>query len=343
MLIRGAISGAVHFAGGVVLGALGVIAAAAVANRGRDMMGGMREGDPENEGYGGAAENPYRHATDAPPASREGDGFKIAMRGLDGGRLNIAACSLGGARACLEQARDYMRERRQFALDFFERMQARVAEAGPPALGSDAASEDARSAAAAAQSLDDLRQALERFEGCPLKFTATNLVFADGNPEARIMLVGEAPGADEDRQGLPFVGRAGQLLDRMLAAIELDRNQVYITNILNWRPPGNRQPNAGEIAVSLPFIERHIALKQPDYLILSGGSSAKTLLGKTAGVLKLRGHWFSYQNPEMATPVPALVTLHPAYLLRQPAAKRQAWRDLLSFKTAFEAGEDPTV
>jgi DNA polymerase len=202
----------------------------------------------------------------------------------------------------------------------------------------------ARELAARATTLDALRAALETYDGCALKQTATNLVFADGTPEARVMIVGEAPGADEDRQGKPFVGVSGQLLDRMLSWIGFSRAEnVYISNVLFWRPPGNRTPTAAEVAACLPFVERHIALKQPDYLILSGGSSAKTLLGKTEGVLKLRGRWFSYQNPEMPTPIPALVTLHPAYLLRQPAAKRQAWRDLLSFKTAFDAGADPTV
>ncbi len=202
----------------------------------------------------------------------------------------------------------------------------------------------ARDLAAQATTLEALRDALAEYDGCALKQTATNLVFADGNPEARVMIVGEAPGADEDRQGKPFVGVSGQLLDRMLSWIGFSRaDNVYISNVLFWRPPGNRTPTPAEVAACLPFVERHIALKQPDYLILSGGSSAKTLLSKTEGVLKLRGRWFSYQNPEMGTPVPALVTLHPAYLLRQPAAKRQAWRDLLSFKTAFDAGTDPTV
>ncbi|MBK1670743.1 hypothetical protein CKO28_22240 [Rhodovibrio sodomensis] len=202
----------------------------------------------------------------------------------------------------------------------------------------------ARKLAAQATTLGALRDALASYDGCALKQTATNLVFADGAPEARVMIVGEAPGADEDRQGKPFVGVSGQLLDRMLSWIGFSRaDNVYISNVLFWRPPGNRTPTAAEVAACLPFVERHIALKQPDYLILSGGSSAKTLLGKTEGVLKLRGRWFSYQNPEMPTPVPALVTLHPAYLLRQPAAKRQAWRDLLSFKTAFDAGTDPTI
>ena len=198
--------------------------------------------------------------------------------------------------------------------------------------------------AAQASDLQQLEAALADYDGCPLKATATNLVFADGAADARVMIVGEAPGADEDRQGKPFVGVSGQLLDRMLACIGFSReHNVYISNVLFWRPPGNRTPTPAEVASCLPFLERHIALKEPDYLILSGGSSAKTLLGTTEGVLKLRGRWFAYQNPEMPAPVPALVTLHPAYLLRQPAAKRQAWRDLLSFKTVFEADRDPTV
>jgi len=208
----------------------------------------------------------------------------------------------------------------------------------------EAALHHARTLASQADTLAALRAALDRFDGCPLKATATNLVFADGNPEARVMIVGEAPGADEDREGLPFVGTSGRLLDRMLCWIGLSREtSVYITNVLFWRPPGNRTPTAAERAACLPFVERHIALKRPDYLIFCGGSAAKTLLGRGEGVLKLRGRWFAYQNPEMATPVPALVTLHPAYLLRQPAQKRLAWRDLLAFKTAMDAGRDPTA
>lgn len=211
-------------------------------------------------------------------------------------------------------------------------------------LGASETRQEALKLAKGAQTLDELREALASFEGLAIKKTATNTVFADGHPDAPVMLVGEAPGADEDRQGKPFVGVSGQLLDRMLSWIGFSRAEnVYISNVLFWRPPGNRTPTPAEVASCLPFVERHIALKAPDYLILSGGSAAKTLLGKTEGVLKLRGRWFAYQNPEMAAPVPALVTLHPAYLLRQPAAKRLAWRDLLSFKTAFDAGRDPTV
>ena len=217
-------------------------------------------------------------------------------------------------------------------------------EAAPAELrsGSDAVA-TARRLAAGARNVDELREALAGFDGCPLKQTATKLVFADGNPQARYMIVGEAPGPQEDRQGIPFVGPSGKLLDAMLAAIGLDRETAYITNMLFWRPPGNRTPTAAEIATCLPFTERHIELVAPDYLMLVGGSSAKSLLGRSEGVLKLRGRWFHYQSPEMPRPIPALATLHPAYLLRQPAQKRLAWRDFLSFRAAFTSGGDPAA
>ena len=206
----------------------------------------------------------------------------------------------------------------------------------------EAALRHARALAAEARDLAALHAALASFEGCALKATATNLVFADGAPQARVMLVGEAPGADEDRQGRPFVGTSGQLLDRMLGWIGLSRAEsVYITNILFWRPPGNRTPTAAEKAACLPFVERHIALVRPEVLVLAGGSSAKTLLGRDEGVLRLRGRWFDYHNPDLSAPIPALVTLHPAYLLRQPAQKRHAWRDLLALKVALDTGQPP--
>jgi len=214
----------------------------------------------------------------------------------------------------------------------------------PDADAADAETGGARALAAQARTLDELEAALGRFDGCALKQTATTTVFADGARAARVMIVGEAPGADEDRQGKPFVGRAGQLLDRMLTAIGLSRDDsAYIANILFWRPPGNRAPTQAEKAACLPFVERHIALKAPDYLVLLGGPSAKTLLGRSEGVLKLRGRWFPYSSPELAAPIPALVTLHPAFLLRQPKQKRQAWRDLLALKVALETGTDPTA
>lgn len=187
-----------------------------------------------------------------------------------------------------------------------------------------------------AQNLADLRTALEAFEGCGLKQTAMNLVFADGNPEADIMLVGEAPGADEDRQGRPFVGVSGQLLDRMLAAIGLSRENVYISNVLFWRPPGNRSPTDAEIAACLPFAERHIALVKPKIVVPLGGIAAKTLLRTNMGITRLRGRWTSYRPAPEAEEIRCLPIFHPAYLLRQPAAKRQAWQDLIALKQEIE-------
>jgi DNA polymerase len=193
----------------------------------------------------------------------------------------------------------------------------------------------AREIAARCNTLDELRQALAGFEGCPLRYTAKNLVFADGNPQARIMLIGEAPGRDEDLQGLPFVGRAGQLLDRMLAAIGLDRTSVYIINTLPWRPPGNRTPTLAEHAVCMPFVERHVELVNPDILVLLGGVAAKQMLGTDTGIMRLRGKWTNVKVG--GRDVPALPTLHPAYLLRQPAQKQLAWRDLLSLKARLQS------
>ncbi|WP_193367379.1 uracil-DNA glycosylase [Pelagibius marinus] len=206
----------------------------------------------------------------------------------------------------------------------------------PSLTSASEAQASAQRLAATAKTIEEIRRALEDFEGCPLKATATNLCMFDGNPEARIMIIGEAPGAQEDRQGKPFVGPAGQLLDRMLATIGLDRTKVYITNLLYWRPPGNRNPTPAEIASCLPFLERQIEVLQPRLLLLVGGMSAKTLLHRTEGILKLRGRWADYHHPRLEQPIPALPTLHPAYLLRQPAQKREAWRDLLSFAEAME-------
>jgi DNA polymerase len=199
-----------------------------------------------------------------------------------------------------------------------------------------AAAQTATATAQSAATLEDLRTALAGFEGCALKATATNLVFADGNPKARIMFVGEAPGADEDRLGKPFVGVSGQLLDRMLACIGLDRGSVYIANILPWRPPGNRSPTAAEIAICLPFIERQIELVDPQILVLLGGTAAKTLLATSDGIVRTRGKWLSYASPGLPRPVAALATYHPAYLLRSPAQKRDSWRDLLMIKNKLK-------
>ena len=192
----------------------------------------------------------------------------------------------------------------------------------------------ARSAAASAQSLDELRTALAAFEGCGLRLTATQLVFADGNPEGRVMMVGEAPGRDEDIRGLPFVGRSGQLLDRMLAAIGLDRTTVYIANVVPWRPPGNRTPTPQETAACRPFIHRQIELADPDFLICLGAPAAAELMANREGILKFRGRWHEYDTGRRK--IRAMATLHPAYLLRQPLEKRLAWRDFLALKAALD-------
>ncbi len=179
-----------------------------------------------------------------------------------------------------------------------------------------------------AQTLDDLRSAMESFELCPLKATASNLVFGDGNPNAAIMFVGEAPGADEDRQGLPFVGVSGQLLDRMIASIGLNRENAYITNMLPWRPPGNRKPTPAETIMCMPFIRRHITLVAPQVLVCVGGTSAQNLLAIKEGITRSRGQWFDYDDNGRT--IPTMAMFHPAYLLRSPALKRDAWSDLLA-------------
>ena len=191
-----------------------------------------------------------------------------------------------------------------------------------------AAPSASREIAAACQTLDELKAALEAFDGCELKRFAKHTVFADGNPQAPIMFIGEAPGRDEDEQGLPFVGRAGKLLDRMLAAADLDRSKVYITNVINWRPPQNREPTPEEAAACLPFLRRHIELAAPRILVMLGAVAARHVLGVTEGIMRLRGNWQVYQTGNRAIPV--MPTLHPAYLLRQPSYKRLAWRDMLA-------------
>lgn len=196
-----------------------------------------------------------------------------------------------------------------------------------------ALAESARAAAAGANSLDELRDILGRFEGVEtLRARATNMVFADGNPAASVMLVGEAPGADEDRVGKPFVGVSGQLLDRMLGSIGLDRTTFYITNVCFWRPPGNRKPTEAELVAQAPFVQRHIELVNPKVLVLVGAASAHALLSTNDGITRLRGRWFDYQSAGLAHPIPTLPIFHPAYLLRQPAQKRETWADLLKLK-----------
>ena len=200
--------------------------------------------------------------------------------------------------------------------------------------------QSARDLAARADTVDALRDAMASFTGCNLRLTAKNLVFADGSAQAEIMAIGEAPGAEEDRQGLPFVGRSGHLLDKMLEAIGLSRQSVYITNVIAWRPPGNRTPTPAETEICRPFIERHIELVAPKTLLLLGGASAKTLLNTQTGILRLRGNWTSYRPKdarEDAGAIDALPMLHPAYLLRQPAQKALAWRDLLTLRQRLDS------
>jgi DNA polymerase len=186
----------------------------------------------------------------------------------------------------------------------------------------------AREAAAGAADLEALAAAIAAFDGCPLKAGARQAVFARGRPDAPVLVIGEGPGAEEDLQGLPFVGRAGQLLDRMLAAAGL-AERALITNTVFWRPPGNRTPTPDEQAVCEPFVVRAIELVQPRVLLLVGAASAKFLLRRTEGVLQLRGRWFEWRSPDGVLEIPALPTLHPAFLLRQPAAKKKSWEDLL--------------
>ncbi len=209
---------------------------------------------------------------------------------------------------------------------------------------------DARKLANACQSLDELIAALETFEACPLSRTATNLCFIDGNRDAKILMIGEAPGRDEDLQGKPFVGRSGQLLDKMLNAIDLSRhngepeNSVLISNTVFWRPPGNRKPTEAETLMCLPFVNKLIELTDPKMIICLGATPTQRLTGETKGITRLRGRWFSFNsliNPSQTgskrPPVPLLATLHPSYLLRQPAQKRLAWRDFIALKLKLKS------
>ena len=197
----------------------------------------------------------------------------------------------------------------------------------------------ARAAAKSAESLDALRALLNEFEGCMLRTTATQLVFADGNPKGRLMFVGEAPGRDEDIAGLPFVGRSGKLLDLMMQAIGLDRTQVYIANIVPWRPPGNRTPTPHESAICLPFIHRQIELADPDILVCLGQPSTQTLLGTKEGITRTRGRWFKFHTGSRE--IRAMATYHPAFLLRSPLQKRLAWRDFLALRKALSSEPPP--
>ncbi len=191
--------------------------------------------------------------------------------------------------------------------------------------------------AQAATTLDDLREAMRNFNGCALSTTATQMVFADGNPDSGLMLIGEAPGAEEDRIGKPFVGPSGVFLDRMLASVGLDRDKFLITNLVPWRPPGNRNPTESEIQICLPFLLRHIALVKPKRLVLIGGIAAQAVLGSKTGITRLRGTWAEVAIPGLEKPIPALCMLHPAYLLRNIGAKKDAWKDIVALRRHLDS------
>jgi uracil-DNA glycosylase family 4 len=191
--------------------------------------------------------------------------------------------------------------------------------------------------AAEAATLEQLEQAVRNFEGCAIKRTATHTVFADGNRQAKLMLIGEAPGAQEDAQGIPFCGPSGHLLDKMLAAIGYDRTSAYITNTVFWRPPGNRQPSVEELAICRPFVEKHIALIDPKLLVLVGGTAAKSILATDQGITRLRGKPYLYKSDINQKEYPVAIIYHPSYLLRQPAQKRATWLDLRAIRTQLAA------
>jgi uracil-DNA glycosylase family 4 len=202
---------------------------------------------------------------------------------------------------------------------------------------------DAHRLAAAANTLDELKAAIATFEGCPLRYEgAKQVVFGRGNPNAPVVIIGEAPGADEDVQGFPFVGRAGKLLDRMLAAAGLT-DKVFITNTVYWRPPGNRTPSLQEQATCAPFLERTLAIIRPQILMCAGAASAKSVLKRTEGILAMRGNWFEWRAEEGGLSLPVLPTLHPAFLLRQPQAKKKAWADLLSLTERLDQPPAPLL
>ncbi|MGC1235775.1 MAG: uracil-DNA glycosylase [Xanthobacteraceae bacterium] len=250
---------------------------------------------------------------------------------------DTAAARLGGTASAPPEGKPARRLRSEPPLPISSSQAApqRPGLAAAPA-SPDAAVMAAREAVKNATTLDELRALLADFEGCALRATAMQLVFADGNPQSRVMLVGEAPGYDEDIVGRPFVGRSGKLLDRMMAAIGLDRTSSYIANVVPWRPPGNRTPTPQETAICLPFIRRQIELADPDILVCLGGPAMQTLLGIKEGITRSRGRWFPYDTGRRE--IRALATFHPAFLLRSPLQKRFAWRDFLALKKALAGG-----
>jgi uracil-DNA glycosylase len=257
-----------------------------------------------------------------------------ADAGADEALVEAPVDRFADGRKAAEEAKRKVQNRTAAAL---ERSAAPSRPEPTVAVPDEAQAARARELAAKAASLEELRSILSDFDGCNLRLTAKNLVFADGNPEADLMLVGEAPGRDEDLEGLPFVGRSGRLLDRMLAAIGRDRQSAYISNIIPWRPPGNRDPSALETEICRPFIERQIELVAPRVLVTLGNPSTKLLLGAQQGIMRMRGKWQAYATPSGAE-IAAMPTLHPAYLLRNPAHKKLAWQDFLEIGARLASG-----
>jgi uracil-DNA glycosylase family 4 len=250
---------------------------------------------------------------------------------------DVAAALSGAGRSAAAEDKAARRLRSESPQPIASSQAAPQRPAGAAApVSPDAAVMAAREAAKTATTLEELRALLADFEGCALRVTATQLVFADGNPQSRVMFVGEAPGYDEDIVGRPFVGRSGKLLDRMMAAIGLDRTCSYIANVVPWRPPGNRTPTPQETAICLPFIRRQIELADPDILVCLGGPAMQTLLGVKDGITRSRGRWFPYDTGRRE--IRALATFHPAFLLRSPLQKRFAWRDFLALKKTLAGG-----
>jgi uracil-DNA glycosylase len=249
---------------------------------------------------------------------------------------DVAAARSGAGASAAAEDKTARRLRGEAPLPIASSQAAPQRPAAAAPVSPDAAVMAAREAAKTATTLEELRALLADFEGCALRATATQLVFADGNPQSRVMFVGEAPGYDEDIVGRPFVGRSGKLLDRMMAAIGLDRTASYIANVVPWRPPGNRTPTPQETAVCLPFIRRQIELADPDILVCLGGPAMQTLLGVKDGITRSRGRWFPYDTGQRE--IRALATFHPAFLLRSPLQKRFAWRDFLALKKMLAGG-----
>jgi uracil-DNA glycosylase len=258
-----------------------------------------------------------------------------AAAGVDAALGEVAVDRLAPAQASAAEVTTAARQTTSSPPPLRPEPSQRAPDFAPAPASPDIAVMAARETARNAATLDDLRDLLTKFEGCALRTTAKQLVFADGNPAARVMFVGEAPGRDEDIAGLPFVGRSGKLLDLMIAAIGLDRTSAYIANVIPWRPPGNRTPTPQETQICLPFTLRQIELANPDILVCLGGPSSQTLLGVKDGIKRTRGRWFAFHTGTRE--IRAIATFHPAYLLRSPLEKRFAWRDLLAIRKALDA------